>query len=959
MNDSSNDPRPADDTFGPGLIESVRRDFVSTLAQSWLGGPTPDPDDYLRAVPAPEREPLRRELLRIAEAFRAGRGPAGNGTEVPGDSAGATPEAPAGPGQDTGAESAEPAGTVEYAAAGPSGPTEVMPVEEAPGGASPSGLSAGRGELPDLPAIAGYEVLGVLGRGAMGVVYKARHRGLKRLVALKMILAGEHVGQRERARFRREAEAIARLAHPNIVQVYEVGEEGGRPFLSLEYVDGGSLDQKIADTPQPPGEAARLVRLLAGAMEAAHREGVIHRDLKPGNVLLTREGIPKVGDFGLARELEAGAGATRSGTVLGTPSYMAPEQADGRAHDVGPPSDVYGLGAVLYELLTGRPPFKGANVWDTIHQVKNQEPVPPGQLQPRVPRDLETVCLKCLQKHPRKRYASAADLAEDLRRFLAGEPILARPVSAPGRLWRWCRRNPRLAALSAAVALLLGTVAVGSTALAWQIKQEKARADASALAERAAHERAEGHAAAARQQFELSLTEMLTLAERVYGQLEKKTAGSDRPDPELVALRQDILRSVQGSMTNLARVLESSGATQFSQAHAHQRLGGLLLKLGQGPEAQRQYERAYELVARAAQAQPDEDRGRGNQALMLSLLGEVTLHLTGDLHAARDRFRQAARLQEDIAAHPRNGFYTPADNRRLLARYYAHLGPASLGVGEAAAARACFEYLRGVRQEAADADPGNQAARSFLAQAFYWLGDAGWRLRDGRATDEHFGRALALCESLARAAPADRSFKADLAEVSGGYGDALVRLGLPEQALSHCEKALGLRKALSASRPGDAGLRASLAAAHDQVGLVLARLGRRAEADGHFHEALRLREQAPVADRAGLALSLARCGRHAEAAGVAAAVRQHRPRDTDALFRIARCYAAGSAAAEDPSTRDRYLAATLGALRAAAAGDYKDLFVLESDPDLEVLLRHPAFRAFLDELRGPGAAGGP
>jgi serine/threonine protein kinase len=251
----------------------------------------------------------------------------------------------------------------------------------------------------------------------MGVVYKARQVKLNRLTALKMVLAGSHAPQADLARFRKEAEAVARLLHPHIVQIYEVGEHDGLPFFSLEYCSGGNLEKKLNGTPQQPADAAALVETLARAIHAAHLKGVIHRDLKPANVLLTENGTLKVTDFGLAKRLGE-MGQTATGAVLGTPSYMAPEQAGGRAGEIGPATDVYALGAILYECLTGRPPFKGATPLDTIMQVVANEPVPPSLLQPAVSRELERICLKCLQKKPAQRYGSAETLADDLRRFL-------------------------------------------------------------------------------------------------------------------------------------------------------------------------------------------------------------------------------------------------------------------------------------------------------------------------------------------------------------------------------------------------------------------------------------------------------------------------------------------------------------------------------------------------------------
>jgi WD40 repeat protein/tRNA A-37 threonylcarbamoyl transferase component Bud32 len=343
--------------------------------------------------------------------------------------------------------------------------------------ALPSLSSSRRPEAAtDPPAVPGYEILGELGRGGMGVVYKARQKSLNRLVALKMVLVGERATAERLARFKNEAEALARLQHPNIVQVHEVGEHAGRPFFCLEFVDGSSLAQRLAGVPQPPRPAAEVVAALARAMGCAHRQGILHRDLKPANILLAADGTPKVTDFGLAKRLDDGAGWTQSGVILGTPGYMAPEQAGGHAGGLGPAVDVYALGAILYECLTGRPPFQAATVLETVELVRSAEPVPPSRLQLKVPRDLETICLKCLEKEPARRYAAAHDLAEDLRRFLSHEPIRARRTGPLGRAGRWCRRKPAVAALLACVGVLaVATVAI-SVVSAWRLGAEARRA---------------------------------------------------------------------------------------------------------------------------------------------------------------------------------------------------------------------------------------------------------------------------------------------------------------------------------------------------------------------------------------------------------------------------------------------------------------------------------------------------
>jgi hypothetical protein len=311
----------------------------------------------------------------------------------------------------------------------------------------------------DWPTIPGYEILGSLGAGGMGVVYKANHHGLKRLVALKMIRGAGPARADLVARFRTEAEAVARLKHPHILQIYDIGEAGGLPFVALELLEGGSLADRLAGAPQPARQAAELMMTLARAVHVAHDAGIVHRDLKPSNVLHTFDGIPKITDFGLAKRIDSDDGHTESGQVMGSPSYMAPEQARGRSRHVGPPADVYALGAILYEMLTGRPPFKGETAIETLRQVVDDDPVAPSKLVPRVPRDLETISLKCLHKDPPRRYPSAEALADDLYRFLHGQVILGRPTSPFERAVKWSRRN-RLSAASLVLGILTFTGAV-------------------------------------------------------------------------------------------------------------------------------------------------------------------------------------------------------------------------------------------------------------------------------------------------------------------------------------------------------------------------------------------------------------------------------------------------------------------------------------------------------------------
>jgi hypothetical protein len=479
---------------------------------------------------------------------------------------------------------------------------------------------------PALPRVPGYELYSVLGKGGMGIVYKARDKALGRLVALKMI-RGAHIDREDVRRFRTEAEAVARLQHPNIVQIYEIGDYHGLPYCALEFCAGGSLHTRLAGTPLPPRETARLTETLARAIQAAHVQKIVHRDLKPHNVLLAAEitentegnttdssgsssgiagsWVAKIADFGLAKKLDVDVQQTQRGAVMGTPSYMAPEQAQGK--NVGPAVDVWALGAILYETLTGRPPFKAATTVDTLLQVTGTDPVAPTQLNAAVPRDLETICLKCLHKEPARRYATALALAEDLRRFQAGEPILARPASLAERGIKWAKRRPAQVAAAALGAVAAVVLAVATVLLAAAHERERlandhereARAVAEANAVRA------GRAAAAESTAKVAAQQAAAAEKAARDTAEKRLAQITKAKEILTGIFRDLdprqetkdgptlTKQLAQRLDGAAALLEGEAVGDpLVVAHLQMALGHTLLSLGKPTSAATLYAKA-------------------------------------------------------------------------------------------------------------------------------------------------------------------------------------------------------------------------------------------------------------------------------------------------------------------------------------------------------------------------------
>jgi eukaryotic-like serine/threonine-protein kinase len=595
--------------------------------------------------------------------------------------------------------------------------------------------------------IPGYEVLGTIARGGMGVVLKARQLSLNRLVALKMILTGAHASEEEQDRFRIEAEAAARLQHANIVQVYEIGNCDGKPYLCMELIDGGNLAQCTAGQPQSPRAAARFVELLARAAHHAHQRGVIHRDLKPANILLVNSGAlsgelsgraptdhhspltshqPKITDFGLAKRMEMGSGHTKTGDLVGTPCYMAPEQATGKSEQIGPLADVYALGAILYELLTARPPFRGNTPWETVEQLLHQEPVKPRSLQPAVPRDLETICLKCLQKDPERRYATAEALADDLARFVRDDPITARPVSGRERLWRWCRRNRYAAALLVllAIALLGG----GGMTLVW-LRGESQRADADAASLRDAQEEIEKTLARAG-------NEQLSFA------------------PQLADIQRDMLEDAVVKLQRLLGKWRSDPALRRQARLAHLLAGNAHELLGRHAEAEKAYREAIALMP-----------GGVSLAAETALLARAHYHLagllatTGELREAEEHYRRALELQQPDASE----LVASAEQARDLARTQTGLASILVLTGRFTPAEQLYRQTLQIRvQGTNEADPLLEFPQT---QAEASLADLLLTMARTKQSDEHSLHAMNRLQLLVEQSPKLPVYRAALGRV--------------------------------------------------------------------------------------------------------------------------------------------------------------------------------------------------
>jgi serine/threonine protein kinase len=847
----------------------------------------------------------------------------------------------------------------------------------------------------DLPRIPGYQVLGFLGRGGMGVVYKGRQVGLNRLVALKMIQAGGAASPEELARFRTEAEAVARLQHPNIVQIHEVGEQQGRPFFSLEFVAGGTLAERLAGTPQPPRGAAELVETLARAIHAAHQRGIVHRDLKPANVLLQqdltrrrkgakeehnpkteaenigasgafppfssdlcalaslREVLPKITDFGLAKLLDGEAGQTTTGAPLGTPSYMAPEQARGQKDRIGPAADVYALGAILYELLTGRPPFRAETALSTLEQVRELDPVPPRRLQPKVPGDLETICLKCLQKEPQRRYATALELADDLRRFQAGEPVRARPTPAWERGLKWAKRRPALAALlgvsGAAALTVLVVVLVANARLKrqWEYADEKRR-------------EAETQRQQARANFRQARQAVDELLTRV---------GHERLAhlPHMEQVRRELLEAAVRYYREFVHQAGDDPEVRYEAGRDFRMLGKIYAQLGRGNEAEQAFREGVTLNQKLTADFPNKPIYQHELARGYHELG--ALLRAKQPKDAEEYFYRALRLQKKLVAESPDR----PEYQSSLGGDYNGLGLSLVQTGQRPDAEKAFRAAIAPLKKLVADDPSVVQYQSDLAICNNNLANLLAETNRPRDAEKLWRENLDLWKQLAERDPSVPDHRSKLALTCSNLGLFLQKHNRPQDAEPLIREAVDLRQKLADDFPSSPYGQIALAGELDKLA-VLVVVNR-----GEWAEGRRLRERAVGCTRLalkmepgnpdyreqlrgrwwGLADILIQLQDHAGAARAAQELPPVFPDRWKPCYEAARlltrCVPLAEKDGKLSEVERQQLAQAYAGRAVELMGEtirkgYKDLDWLRKDPGLDVLRSRDDFKKLLHEL---------
>ncbi len=784
--------------FGTPDLSSL----LASFAQRWHQGETPSLEKFLAQTPESDTQSLFRELLQVELRCRRERGQ----QPTPADYINRFPDVATVVNEVFGAD----ASTVTFDGQANTAQALDDDATLAPRSNDDANASGTR-------SIGDYELLHEIARGGMGVVYKARQTSLNRSVALKMILTGQLASADDVERFRMEAGAAAQLDHPGIVPIYEIGEHAGQPYFSMGLVEGESLAARIKDGPLTPREAAQWVASIAEAVDYAHQRGVVHRDLKPGNVLIDQHGTPKVTDFGLAKRVDADSNLTGTGDILGTPSYMPPEQAGGELEKIGPASDIYSLGAVLYCLLTARPPFQAARPLDTVLQVIGQDPVSPKQLNPAVDKDLETICLKCLEKSAERRYETAAALKSDLDRFLKGEPIHARRISPAAKVWRWCRRKPLVAGLIAAVGISLIVGVSFSTYFAMEARVRARQAE-------------EGRA--------IALSTLETMIKDVQRQL--------RPIPAAREIRRELLRNSLAELERVSGEIRLQRRVDLSTARALVDLAGLFEELGndEGLDASETAETHYQdavAIYRELNESPDADlqlRQEFSNALAdlgnfylnvkrvpqakqplfesLEMGRDITQQLPidspywrdfawilgtcGDWHAMRRSFRDALPFfgeAEQIVRRLLEEYPDDPVYQERLAAYLEKAGDAHHDLKQNRKALERFQTVLEIRQKLYDSDPESSFMLDSMAYIHERLGNHWMQVGDPKRAQDIYRKMVELNQQAIQRDPASRTLQQGQAIYYLKLAKASQQVGDLEEAKEARQKAAEIRRRLA------------------------------------------------------------------------------------------------------------------------------------------------------------------
>jgi serine/threonine protein kinase/Tfp pilus assembly protein PilF len=873
------------------LIDQACDRFEAALR----AGSRPRVEDYLGSVPPEYREALLRELLAAERDARGGASREfgeGRGRRPGPTTVGRDPTAEDRPGGES--VEAMPGAVGMARASDTTGPTgRPQSRIDAPAGKPDDGLSRGA----TVRYFGDYEIRRELGRGGMGVVYEARQASLNRPVALKLVRVGLLAGDDELRRFRNEAEAVALLDHPGILPIYEVGQHDGQHYFSMKLVPGGSLVPLLDRYRDDPRAAAGLVAEAAEAVAHAHARGILHRDLKPANILIDAEGHPHITDFGLAKKVESNVEITQSGAILGTPAYMSPEQASGQRGSITTGTDVYGLGALLYALLTGRAPFVGDSVLDTLDAVRKTPPEPPSRRNATVPRDLETICLKCLEKDPPRRYGSAQALADDLRAWLARRPIAARRVGPAERAWLWCRRRPAIAALSAATTLAIVGGIAGIIAVQARANSRLLSTNALLDKQRLRAEDREAQAIAAVQRFRDAIVNEPALKDDpALGDLRRRLLkeplaffrslrdqlqadGDTRPESlarlsdagltlgmlaDEIGDKQDALEAFRGSMALRQRLADAGPAVAHFQralAATHNNIGALLHETGRTAEAVEEHAKALTIRRKLADAHPDDDDIQRELADSHNNIA-ILLRGTGRTAEALQAHRDALAIRRGLAdAHP-----DVTDFGRELAVSYNNMGAALKAAGRTAEALEEHAKALAIRRKLADAHPDVTNLQSDLADSH---NNIGVLLRGTGRTDralEELKSALEIRRKLADAHPAVTRFQSDLAASHCDIGMLLREIGRPVEAFKVYGEALAIQQKLADAHPDVTNRQSDLAANYGNIGMLLREVGRPHEALEAYGKALAIQRKLADANptvpefRRHLALSHANIG---------------------------------------------------------------------------------------------------